>query len=328
MSNPIGMMLHGATSPKAVSPLSKQVEEAGFGSLWLSEDYFFLGGVSSAAIALQSTQSIEVGIGILSAVVRHPAVTAMEVATLASAFPDRLLTGVGHGLPAWTKQMGVYPRSPLGALREVITSMRSLLAGETVTRGDGLFDFDEVQLTHPVDGDVPLYTGVIGPKSLQLSGEIADGTIMSVIAAPKYLEYVKEHVAIGAEKGGRDAGAHALPTFVIYHVDQDGAAARAAAREGVAFYLWAIGPSPMTEVYGINDELVELIENGGVENVTANMPDEWVDLFAIAGTPADCAAQVAPFLDAGATSVVLAPYPADRGEAMIDLTASGVLPNF
>ena len=324
--NPIGVLLHGATAPARLGGLSRTIEGAGFGSLWLSEDYFFLGGISSAAIALQATESIDVGIGILSAVVRHPAVTAMEIATLTNAFPDRLHTGIGHGLPVWTQQMGLYPKSPLRALREVVESVRSLLAGNTLTSSDGLFTFDNVTLTHPNPGPVPLYTGVIGPKSLELSGEIADGTIMSVIAAPKYLEYVKQHVAVGAARSGRDPARHRLPTFVIYNVDTDGDAARAAARAGVAFYLWAIGPSPMTDVYGINDELVSMIDAGGLEAVTAQMPADWLELFAIAGTPADCAAQIPQFLDAGATSLVLAPYPADDLDRMIELTASSVLP--
>ncbi|WP_116999496.1 LLM class flavin-dependent oxidoreductase [Desertimonas flava] len=328
MSNPIGMMLHGETAPGNISRLAKQIEASGFGSVWLSEDYFFLGGIASAAIALEATEQIQVGVGILSAVVRHPAVTAMEVATLAGAYPGRLLTGIGHGLPLWTQQMGLYPKSPLGALRQTVESVRGLLAGETLSSEGGLFTFRDVALVHPAASDVPLYTGVIGPKSVELSGEIADGTIMSVIAAPKYLERVKEQVAVGAARSGRDPDAHALPTFVIYHVDTDGAAARAAARVGVAFYLFAIGPSAMTEPYGINDRLSELIESGGLEAVTEHMPDEWLDIFAIAGTPADCVAQIRPFLDAGATSVVLAPYPASAGESMIALTAAEVLPAF
>lgn len=325
--NPIGMMLHGGTAPSRLAELSQRVEQLGFGSLWLSEDYFFLGGVSSAAIALQATESIDVGIGILSAVVRHPAVTAMEVATLTNAFPGRLRTGIGHGLPAWTRQMGLYPKRPVAVLREVVESVRHLVAGETLTASDGHFTFDNVALTHPNAEPIELYTGVIGPKSLELSGEIADGTIMSVIAAPKYLEYVKRHVAAGAAKSGRDPDAHQLPTFVIYHADHDGDAARAAARLGVAFYLWAIGPTPMTDVYGINGELAALIEEGGLEAVTDRMPADWLELFAISGTPADCAAQIPAFLEAGATSLVLAPYPTDQLDRMLEITASAVLPS-
>jgi alkanesulfonate monooxygenase SsuD/methylene tetrahydromethanopterin reductase-like flavin-dependent oxidoreductase (luciferase family) len=324
--SPVGILIHGATAPNLVSALSKKIENSGFGSLWLSEDYFFLGGISSAAIALEATESIEIGIGILSSVVRHPAVTAMEIATLVNAYPDRLLTGIGHGLPAWTQQMGVYPKSPLKALRETIESVRALMNGSILNKTDGLFEFSNISLTHPVVGSVNLLTGVIGPKSLELSGEIADGTIMSVIAGPKYLEYAKKHVAIGAAKSGRDPNAHKFPTYVIYNVNEDRAQARAAARLGVGFYLWAVGPTSMTEVYGLNEQLTALIEEGGVKAVTEKMPEEWLDIFSISGTPEDCAAQIPKFIDAGATSVVLAPYPSIEIERMIDITAKSLLP--
>jgi alkanesulfonate monooxygenase SsuD/methylene tetrahydromethanopterin reductase-like flavin-dependent oxidoreductase (luciferase family) len=106
------------------------VEDLGFAELWLSEDYFFLGGFASAAIALQATRKIPVGIGVVASVVRHPAVTAMEIATLAGAFPGRLYPGIGHGVPVWMKQVGIYPKSVLGTLRESVTGIRRLLAGE------------------------------------------------------------------------------------------------------------------------------------------------------------------------------------------------------
>jgi len=117
------------------------VEDRGFDQLWLSEDYFFLGGISSTVAALQATKSIPVGLGIVSSVVRHPAVTAMEIATTARLFPGRLMAGIGHGVPAWTQQMGVYPASPLTAMREAVTAVRRLLDGETLTEDGNYFSF-------------------------------------------------------------------------------------------------------------------------------------------------------------------------------------------
>lgn len=329
MSNrsPVGVLVHGSTPPDKLVPVCRGIEDAGFGAVWLAEDYFFLGGPTSAAMALQATREIPVGIGILSAVVRHPAVTAMEISTLSLAYPGRLLTGIGHGVPFWTKQMGLYPKSPLRSLRTVIETTRALLDGETLTITEGPYLFDNVTLTHPNPGAVDLYAGVIGPKSLELAGEIADGTIMSVIAAPKYLDFAREWIAKGAAKSGRDPAAHAMPTFVLYHVDRDGDAARTAAREGLAFYLMAVGPTPMTGVYGINDQLVEILALGDLAAVTAALPDEWVDTFTIAGTPAECTGKIRAFLAAGATSVVLAPYPAGANDAVLALTAGDVLPH-
>ena len=324
--SPVGVLVHGSTPPNKLVGVCRSIEDAGFGTLWLAEDYFFLGGPTSAAMALQATRSIPVGIGILSAVVRHPAVTAMEISTLGLAYPGRLAAGIGHGVPFWTRQMGLYPSSPLRSLRTVIESCRALLDGQTLTIEDGPYRFDYVTLTHPNPGGVPLYAGVIGPKSLELSGEIADGTIMSVIAAPDYLDFARRSIDKGAVRSGRDAGAHAMPTFVLYHVDPDPAVARAAGREGLAFYLQAVGPTPMTGVYGINDQLSEILALGDLAAVAAALPEEWVETFTVSGSPAECVRKIRTFLAAGATEVVLAPYPAAANERVLDLTAAAVLP--
>ncbi|TKV57718.1 LLM class flavin-dependent oxidoreductase [Nakamurella flava] len=324
---PIGVLVHGDTKPDQLVPVCRRIEDAGFGAVWLAEDYFLLGGPTSAALALQGTREIPVGIGILSAVVRHPAVTAMEVATLSLAHPGRLITGIGHGVPFWTKQMGLYPKSPLKSLQVVIDSVRALLDGETLTIDEGPYVFDNVTLTHPNPGAVPLYSGVIGPKSLELSGRIADGTIMSVIAAPKYLDYARTTIAKGAVGSPREGQPHAMPTFVIYRVDTDRDVARRSAREGLAFYLQAVGPTPMTGVYGINDQLGEILALGDLAAITDALPDEWVDTFTICGTPPECVDRIKEFLAAGATSVVLAPYPAAANDEILALTAEQVLPH-
>ena len=165
----VGVLIPTTTAPEKIVPMAKYVEEAGFGEAWVAEDYFFHGGFSAAGAVLSATQEINVGLGIISAVARHPAVTAMEIATTARAHPDRFLAGIGHGVPAWTRQLGLYPKKPLAVYREVVTTVRRLLCGETVSQDDGHYTLDSIVLTHSAP-DVRLLGGVIGPKSLQLSG--------------------------------------------------------------------------------------------------------------------------------------------------------------
>ena len=109
----------------------------------MAEDYFEHGGVASVAAALAATNRLPIGLGVVAAPVRHPAVTAMEFATLAGVHPGRLMVGIGHGSPGWMDQMGLRPASPLGLLREAATAVRRLLAGEEITeavlQGDGVF---------------------------------------------------------------------------------------------------------------------------------------------------------------------------------------------
>lgn len=298
----LGISLAGSIPPQQLVPAYQLIERSGFAEIWVHEDYFYHGGCAAAAMALQATQRVKVGIGVISAVVRHPAVTAMEIATLAGAYPGRLKVGIGHGAPFSTKQLGLYPKSPMRSLREVLTSVRRLLAGETLTQTE-TFIFDNVKLAHPVAG-VPLYTGVIGPKSLALSGEIADGTVVTVMSGPRYIAHAREIIAQAAKAAGRSS-AHDLPVLSLCFVGRDAAAARRTARRTVAEMLALAGPDILTGVYGIDAELTDMIARGGVDTLVAEMPDQWIDWFAAAGDPERCLERIHELHRAGATSVIL-----------------------
>lgn len=301
----------------------RHAETRGFGEIWVHEDYFFHGGFAAAALALQATQRIPVGIGIVSTMVRHPVITAMEIATLAGAHPGRLRVGVGHGATHAIKQLGLHPKSSLAALTEVLTSVRRLLAGETLTQ-TGLFTYEGVQLAYPVD-DVPLYAGVIGPKSLALSGEIADGTVVTVMSGPRYVEKARAITADAAARAGRTS-AHALPTLTLCFVDRDATRARTAARSVIAQFIAMVGPDIVTSLYGIDDQIRDMLARGGAEALAAEMPEEWIDWFAAAGDPDQCLERILALGKAGATSVVLTLMDAGTLMSSIDLVADHVLP--
>lgn len=323
-SSRTGVLLHGTTRPEEIAGLCALVETLGFRDVWLAEDYFFLGGFSSAAMALQASKNLRVGLGVVASVARHPAVTAMEISTLARAYPGRFMPGIGHGAPAWTRQMGLFPKSILGVLRETMTCIRRLLAGETITQQDGHFYFDRIALHHPVE-NLKLYAGVSGARSLELAGEIADATILGALSSPEYIRSAREHIRRGVLKSAR-AGEHELPTLVLYAVDRDRNVARAAARSSLAFYLGMAGPTALTEPAGINDELAAMLERGGAELIQAEMPESWIDKLAVAGDPEECAMRASALLEAGASSLVFAPIRTDLTTSQLTMTANEVLP--
>ncbi len=111
-----------------VIQFARQLEDGGADDLWVIEDCFYTAGISLAAAALSTTQQLTVGIGILPAVARNPAITAMEIATLCQLAPGRVVAGIGHGVQSWMAQMGVRPQSPVTALEEVLVAVRRLLA--------------------------------------------------------------------------------------------------------------------------------------------------------------------------------------------------------
>ncbi len=325
MTNVPGLVIGSVVRPEDLAESARRAEAAGFSELWLAEDFFFTGGISGANIALAATRRIGVGLGVVSAVARHPALLAMEIATTARAFPGRFFPGIGLGVPAWISQMGLLPSSPLSAVRECVTSIRRLLEGEELTEEGRVFEFDGVKLVYPQTEEIPLFLGVIGPKMLELSGEVADGSILSVAAGVDYIRWARQRIDAGRESaGGTDQ--HRLTVFAIYAVDHDSAAAKQQARKTLAFYKAAGGRNALTDAVGISDQLGEMIARGGAEAVAEEMPERWVDELTISGSPGEVAEKIRRLHDAGADSVSLFPASSDRVEQVIDTTAAEVIP--
>ncbi|SVE45406.1 uncharacterized protein METZ01_LOCUS498260, partial [marine metagenome] len=100
----IGIVLGSALAPKKLIKLAKITEKSNFDEIWLAEDFFFTGGISGASIVLANTKNITVGLGIVSAVFRHPALLAMEISTISAVYPNRFYAGIGLGVPTWIRQ--------------------------------------------------------------------------------------------------------------------------------------------------------------------------------------------------------------------------------
>ncbi len=298
-----GILLHGSTKPSLLASHACALEDAGFGSLWVSEDYFMLAGFSSAAIVLQATKNVPVTLAAVASVARHPAVTAMEAATIAGAFPGRFTLAVGHGVPAWTRQMGLYPRSALTAMRETVIGVKSLLAGEMRNVTGEYFTFKDIELLYP-QPELPVLIAAVGPKSVDLTAEIADGLAASALSGPAYVRMARDRLVAGRTAAGRSGAAH-LPVISFLSIDEDASAARARIRHYLAFYLVAMGPTDMTAAYDVSTALSEMISRGSVDMVAQEMPDEWIDYFGIAGTPSDCQDRIDALQDAGATDIAL-----------------------
>ncbi|MDH3259352.1 MAG: LLM class flavin-dependent oxidoreductase [Acidimicrobiia bacterium] len=320
----LGLVLGSTVAPEQLPGAAATAEECGFDELWLAEDFFFTGGISGAVLALEATNQIKVGLGVVSAVVRHPALLAMEISTISRVHPGRLTAGIGLGVPGWVRQMSLYPSTTLGALRDSVTGLRSLLRGDELTHKGSVHSFDRVQLAYPEASPTPVHMGVIGPKMLQLSGEIADGSIFSVAASLEYVRWARDRIEEGRQRGHR-TDAHRITMFALYSVDTDGAAAREAVRGPLAFYK-SNGPNSLTDVHGISDQLQEIIDRGGAEALEREMPGRWIEELTVAGSPAECAAKINQFYEAGVDTVALFPTPTDRVSELVELTSAEVIP--
>src|SRR3989442_7856327 len=100
----LGIVFRPQYAPERLRAVAEAADSFGLDELWLWEDCFDEGGISSAAAALAWTQRLHVGIGVLPVPLRNPALAAMEVATLCRMFPGRIEVGLGHGVQDWMAQ--------------------------------------------------------------------------------------------------------------------------------------------------------------------------------------------------------------------------------
>lgn len=216
--------------PEAFPAAVKAAEEAGVPELWLWEDCFRESAFASAAAALAWTEHLRIGIGIAPIPLRNVAVTAMEIATIERMFPGRLYPGMGHGVLPWMAQAGARVDSPLTLMREYIPALRALLAGEELTVSGRYVALDRVRLEYPPESTPPVYAAGEGPKTLALTGEVADGTILVSGRTPA--EFAGQ---IRTVQDGRSRAVHGQSAEIIAYVTAafgDGAEARVRAELG------------------------------------------------------------------------------------------------
>ncbi|HYN16924.1 MAG TPA: LLM class flavin-dependent oxidoreductase, partial [Actinomycetes bacterium] len=199
----LGVVFLPQLPPERLREVASAADEAGLEELWLWEDCFRESGVASAAAALAWTERLRVGVGLLPVPLRNVALTAMEVATMQRLFPGRVQVGVGHGVQDWMGQVGARVQSPLTLLREYLVALRALLGGEEVTARGRYVRLDRVALDWPPVTVPAVFAGAVGPRSLRLCGEVADGAILTAGTTPDGVRQARRLLEEGRVAAGR-----------------------------------------------------------------------------------------------------------------------------
>ncbi|GLP68098.1 oxidoreductase [Streptomyces sp. TUS-ST3] len=285
----LGAVFRPQLPPERLRALARLADESGLEELWLWEDCFREGGISTAAAALAWTERVRIGVGLLPVPLRNVAITAMEAATLHRMFPGRPVLGIGHGVQDWMGQVGARAESPLTLLREHLDALRALLRGERVTTRGRYVSLDDVALDWPPEGPVEVLTGATGPRTLRLAGGSADGTVLTAGTPPEGVRRARGLI----EEGRREAGRTGEPHRVVVYL------------------LTATGPDASARLRA------ELTEEG-----LADVPD-----LGVAGDAEAVAKAVQRLADAGADTVVLQPTADEPDpEGFVRFTAREVRP--
>jgi len=284
-----------------------------------------------------ATRRLRLGTGVTDPYSRHPALTAMAIATLDEIADGRAMLGIGAGVSGF-RELGVDARRSAVAIREAVELVRRLLAGQTVTvKGeiiafhDGRLDFAPPRLT------VPIYVASQRAAGCRVAGLLADGAIMQGCVAEPLVRFFRETVAEGAQRAGRDPAAIALVARINVCVADDGRAARDVMRPSIARSLSAQRPDFFTFrtaglalPAGLRDKVLALPythDPTPLNAVAPQVPDEFVDAVTLAGPPGDVADGVVRLVRAGITQLMVYPVSVDgRIETTIERFAREVMP--
>src|SRR6478752_8011731 len=122
------LMLGNVPIPQMVER-AKLAEASGYDALWVADERFYREVYSTLAILAQHTSRVKLGTCVTDPFARHPALTAMAIATLDEISNQRAILGVGAGISGFP-ELGVVRKKPAVAIREMIEVVRVLLKGE------------------------------------------------------------------------------------------------------------------------------------------------------------------------------------------------------
>ncbi len=245
----VGVVFRPQVAPERLVDVAQAADAAGLDELWLWEDCFLAGGISAATIALANSQRLKVGVGVLPVPMRSVAVLAMEIATLARAYPGRIRIGVGHGVQDWMAQIGEKVASPMTLLREYVTALTALLRGERVTVDGRYVKLTDVGLDWPPDSTIEILIGAEKPRTLALSGELASGTVITGGTSPDGLRDALRHISAGSV----NSDGNERHSTVVYVVCTTGPDAAQQLRDELAY--WKFDPSEDLAAYGAPEEI-------------------------------------------------------------------------
>jgi 5,10-methylenetetrahydromethanopterin reductase len=265
-------------------------EELGFDTLWHSNERFYREMWVRMTVSAMVTERIRLGGAVVDPFAVHPAITAQSLATVAELSGGRATLALGAGGSGFP-MLGIRRDRPARALREALTVMKPLLAGEAVTVEGEAVTARAARLHFPPPSPIPLWVATRGDHTLRLAGELADGAIVASYSRPAEVRAALELVGEGARRAGRTLQGVRTMVRVDTCIHEDEAAAYEAGRLMLAKLLWSSYPDRrFVERAGLEvPEPVERIlaerDYDRIPEAAPLIPEELVAAFSWTGHP-------------------------------------------
>ncbi len=308
-----------------------EAERLGVDSVWSAEAWGS-DAVTPLAYLAAVTDRIKLGSGVIQTGTRTPGLVAMTAATLQTISNGRYLLGLGTSGPQVIEGWhGIDFDQPVTRMREVAEIVRLALSGEKVSYQGEIYQLPRqggegkaLRLGMGSVAPVPLYLATLGPRSLRLTGEIADGWLGTSFM-PEHAEVFIDPLRQGAESAGRSLSDLDLQAGGALAFSDDPGELIAPRRSGIAFTLGAMG-SAKTNFYneafqraGYQDlakRVQQLWIEGKREEATSLIPDEVVLQTNLLGTEKMVTDRISAYEQAGITTIRIAPEGATVDERL------------
>ncbi len=334
----LGLSLgYWGSRPGDALPLVQEAERLGYDSVWTAEAYGS-DGLTPLAWIGALTSRIKLGTGILQMPARTPANTAMTAATLDLLSGGRVLLGLGVSGPQVVEGWhGVPYGKPLTRTREYITILRAIwerkepldFQGEEyripIQGGTGLGKPLKITI-HPLRPRIPIYLAAIGPKNIELAGEIADGWLPIFFAPERESAYLAPLDAGLAKRESQEPFDIAPAVNVV--LGDDVAACRDALKPMLALYIGGMGArgknfyNDLASRYGYEAaarEIQDLYLDGKKKAAAAAVPDALVDEVALCGPKERIAERLESWKTSRATTLILGTIQPEALRVMAEL---------
>ncbi len=315
--------------------LAREADRLGYSVCWAAEAYGSDAATVLAWVAAQ-TEQIDVGSAVFQIPGRTPANTAMTAATLDTLSGGRFRLGLGVSGPQVSEGWhGVRFDRPLARTREYTDIVRKALRREKVSYDGEFFTLPlpdgpgkALTLTvHPVRDDIPMYLAAIGPKNLELAGELFDGWL-AIFYSPEYAGEQLANIAAGRAKVGKElAGFDVVPTVPVVMGDDVDACA-APLRAYTSLYVGGMGSREKNfynqlaarmgfeEAAGTVQDLYLARDYAGA---AAAVPLEFIDRTSLIGPRDRIKDRLSAYADAGVTTLTVSVPFADLEAGMTTL---------
>jgi 5,10-methylenetetrahydromethanopterin reductase len=283
-----------------------------------------------ATLIAAATSKIKIGLGILSPHTKHPALLAMEAASLDEVARDRVILGVGRVLNGLRKH-AIDSKGTIEVVKESIDIIRGFFNGEQFQ-----YDGSRFKIASPGSrldlerrGKIPVYVGATGPEMLRLAGQYADGILFNYPCTPGFIRYAMPIIEEGLVRAGRRLDDFNVAAYLLVSVDENEADAVNAAKRFIVQKL-PTRHSNMLRHAGVTQAEMSAVHDSvqrlGLVKAAAVVDDDVVRKVAIAGTPDQVAQSLRAFLGTGLKLPIAWEIVGPDGHRSLDLLARAVIP--